>query len=80
MGFPARIYTHGWVLALWIAGYMTVPFIAIGILGKRINHVARKSGSITLPEVLGKQLKSDAVTLVATGIIILFMFFYFKLL
>ena len=76
MGFPARIYTHGWVLALWIAGYMTVPFIAIGILGKRINHVARKSGSITLPEVLGKQLKSDAVTLVATGIIILFMFFY----
>ena len=76
MGFPARIYTHGWVLALWIAGYMTVPFIAIGILGKRINYVARKSGSITLPEVLGKQLKSDAVTLVATGIIILFMFFY----
>ena len=76
MGFPARIYTHGWVLALWIAGYMTVPFIAIGILGKRINHVARKSGSITLPEVLGKQLKSDAVTLTATGIIILFMFFY----
>ena len=76
MGFPARIYTHGWVLALWIAGYMTVPFIAIGILGKRINQVARKSGSITLPEVLGKQLKSDAVTLVATGVIILFMFFY----
>ena len=44
--------------------------------GKRINYVARKSGSITLPEVLGKQLKSDAVTLTATGIIILFMFFY----
>ena len=20
MGFPALIYTHGWVLALWIAG------------------------------------------------------------
>ena len=76
MGFPARIYTHGWVLALWIAGYMTVPFIAIGILGKRINYVARKSGAITLSEVLGKQLKSDAVTLTATGIIILFMFFY----
>ena len=76
MGVPGLIYTHGWVLALWIAGYMTVPFIAIGVLGKRINYVARKSGAITLPEVLGKQLKSDAVTLTATSIIVLFMFFY----
>ena len=76
IGFPAKIYTHGWVLALWIAGYMTVPFIAIGLLGKRLNYVARKVNAITLPEVLGKRFKSDSVTLVATSIIVLFMFFY----
>ncbi|MEE3177231.1 MAG: hypothetical protein VX269_07750 [Verrucomicrobiota bacterium] len=76
IGFPAKIYTHGWVLALWIAGYMTVPFIAIGVLGKRLNYVARKVNAITLPEVLGKRFKSESVTLVATSIIVLFMFFY----
>ena len=24
-GFPSKIYTHGWILALWIASYMVVP-------------------------------------------------------
>ena len=55
---------------------MTVPFIAIGLLGKRLNYVARKVNAITLPEVLGKRFKSDSVTLVATSIIVIFMFFY----
>ena len=32
MGFPALIYTHGWVLALWIAGYMIVPLVGMGLL------------------------------------------------
>ena len=38
MGFPALIYTHGWVLAWWIAGYMIVPVVALGLFAKRINH------------------------------------------
>ena len=34
MGFPSLIYTHGWVLALWIASYMVVPLVGMGLLGK----------------------------------------------
>ena len=34
MGFPALIYTHGWSLALWIAGYMALPLVSMAILGK----------------------------------------------
>ena len=43
-GFPSLIYTHGWVLALWIASYMVVPVCTMGLLGKRINQVAPKNG------------------------------------
>ena len=45
MGFPSLIYTHGWVLALWIASYMVVPIVGMGLLGKRMNRLARQSGS-----------------------------------
>ena len=32
MGFPALIYSHGWVLAWWIAGYCVAPLIALGLV------------------------------------------------
>ena len=32
MGFPSLVYTHGWVLALWIASYMLVPLVGMGLL------------------------------------------------
>src|ERR1044071_9895987 len=25
MGFPSLVYTHGWIVALWIGGYTGVP-------------------------------------------------------
>ena len=76
MGFPAKIYSHGWVLALWIAGYMVVPLVAMGAMGKRLNQVARKAKAVTLPEVLEVRLHSRSVGLVATVMIVFFMFFY----
>ena len=66
MGFPSKIYSHGWVLALWIAGYMVVPIVAMGVMGKRLNHVARQVKGVTLPEVMQRRLGSGAVGLVAT--------------
>ena len=52
MGFPALIYTHGWVLALWIAGYMIVPLVTTGLLAKRLNQVSRKANAVTVPDIL----------------------------
>src|ERR1700722_3163108 len=48
-GFPAYIYSYGWVMALWIASYMIVPMTAMVLLGKRLNQVARVSGAVTVP-------------------------------
>ncbi|OYP36386.1 sodium:solute symporter family transporter [Rhodopirellula sp. MGV] len=76
MGFPALIYTHGWTLAFWIAGFMMVPLMSMGLIGKRINQVARKSNAVTIPEILGARYASPRVTLVATGLLVFFMFFY----
>jgi Na+/pantothenate symporter len=72
-GFPSKIYTYGWVLALWIASYMVVPICAMGLLGKRINQIARKVGAITIPDLLRDRFQSRAFALVATVLIVYFM-------
>ncbi len=74
-GFPSKIYSHGWVLALWIASYMVVPICTMGLLGKRINQVARLSGSITVPDVIRDRFGSALFGLVATALIVFFMSF-----
>ncbi|MEM1443788.1 MAG: hypothetical protein AAGF67_15690 [Verrucomicrobiota bacterium] len=76
MGFPSLIYTHGWVLAWWIAGYMVVPIIALGLLAKRINQVGRIAGAITIPELLRRRFESREVGNLATLLVVFFMFFF----
>jgi Na+/proline symporter len=74
-GFPSKIYTHGWILALWIASYMVVPICAMGLLAKRINQVARLSGAITVPDVLRDRFRSTGFGLLATLLIVFFVSF-----
>lgn len=74
-GFPARIYSHGWILALWIASYMVVPICTMGFLGKRINQVARISEAITVPDVLRDRFRSPGIGLLSVSLIVFFMSF-----
>lgn len=74
-GFPSKIYSHGWILAVWIASYMVVPICTMGIFGKRINQVARKSGAITVPDVLRDRFDSRALGLLASLLIVFFISF-----
>lgn len=76
MGFPSLIYTHGWVLALWIASYMLVPIVGMGLLGKRVNRLARQSGAVTVPDLIKARFKSETVGMIATLLVLFFMFFY----
>jgi len=75
IGFPALVYTHGWAVGLWIGGYMIVPIVAMGLLGKRLNHVARCTAAITLPDVLRDRFQSPVLGTTATGLIAFFMVF-----
>ena len=76
MGFPSLIYTHGWALVLWLGSYVVVPLVGIGLLSRRLNQVARKSGSITVPEMMRKRLGSAQVGHVATVLLVFFQFFF----
>jgi Na+/pantothenate symporter len=73
MGFPSLIYTHGWVLAFWIGGYMVVPLVMMGLLGKRINQVARKTGAITVPDLICERFASTGLGALTTLLIVFFM-------
>lgn len=74
-GFPAKIYTHGWILALWIGSYMVVPICTMGLIGKRLNQVARTSGAITIPDVLRDRFNSARFGLLTVVLIVFFMSF-----
>ncbi|MCA9060392.1 MAG: hypothetical protein KDA85_17905, partial [Planctomycetaceae bacterium] len=72
-GFPSLIYTHGWVLALWIGSYMVFPICTMGFFGKRLNQVARKTGAITVSDVLRDRFDSAPLGLLSTSLIVFFM-------
>ena len=72
MGFPSLIYRYGWILALWIAGYTVVPLVTMGVLGKRLNQVARYLGSITIPDLLRDRFQSETLGVLASVLIIIF--------
>lgn len=75
IGFPSLVYTHGWSVALWIGSYMIVPIVTMGLLGKRINQIARKTGAITIPDILRDRFESPLFGGIATGLIVFFMAF-----
>ncbi|MBP87850.1 MAG: hypothetical protein CMJ64_14195 [Planctomycetaceae bacterium] len=75
IGFPSLVYTHGWIVGLWIGSYMIVPIVSMGLLAKRVNQVARTTGAITIPDVLRDRFESPAFGATATGLIVFFMVF-----
>lgn len=76
VGFPSLVYSHGWVVALWIAGYMIVPLCSMGLLAKRLNQVSRRAGAITVPDLLRARFESRAAGIGATLLIIVMLSVY----
>lgn len=73
MGFPSLVYTYGWVVGLWICSYMVAPLTVLGVLGKRIGQLARKTGAITLPDLFRERYGSPALGLLTSIFIMLFL-------
>ena len=74
-GFPALIYTEGWIMALWIASYMVVPVCCMGMLGKRINQVARKTGAITVPDIFRDRFRDSGLGVLSSLLLVFFLVF-----
>lgn len=75
MGYPAFAYKHGWVVSLWIAGYVVVPLTGFAILAKRFSQLSRRTGAITVPDLFRERYGSPAIGLVASLLIMFFMSF-----
>lgn len=75
MGFPSLVYTHGWAVTLWIAGYMVVPITGFGVLGKRMAQLSRRTGAITVPDLFRARFNSPTLGLVASLFILFYMSF-----
>jgi SSS family solute:Na+ symporter/sodium/pantothenate symporter len=73
MGFPSLVYKNGWVVALWIAGYMIVPVMSFAVLGKRLAQLSRRTGALTLPDLLRERYRSPAAGLLASIFIVIFL-------
>jgi SSS family solute:Na+ symporter/sodium/pantothenate symporter len=75
VGTPSFIYVHGWIMALWICGYMVGGLVSKGVLAKRLNQVSRFSGAITVPDVLRDRFQSPALGLLASVFLLVFLIF-----
>ena len=73
IGFPSMVYTHGWSVALWISSYMLMPLVALGLVAKRLNQLARKTDSITIPDLIQARFSSPVFGLISTLLIVFFM-------
>ena len=75
MGFPAFVYSHGWIVLLWIGSYMVVPLLSFAVVGKRLAQLSRMTDSFTVPDLLRERFADPRVGLVSSIMIITFMSF-----
>ncbi|MFM7594134.1 MAG: sodium:solute symporter family transporter, partial [Isosphaeraceae bacterium] len=73
LGFPSLVYKYGWVVGLWICSYMVVPITVLGVLGKRIGQLARRTGAITLPDFFRERFASPMLGLITSILVIFFL-------
>lgn len=73
MGFPGYCYKHGWIGLVFIGSYMVVPLMGFAILGKRVAQLSRKTGAVTLPDLLRERYDSPALGVISSLCLITFM-------
>src|SRR3954467_3532703 len=76
IGFPALIYTHGYILFLWIGSYMVMGIVGMGVLGKRLNQMAGKTRIITGSDLLRDRYESPAIAIFASVAIFVLLVAY----
>src|SRR3954452_10419022 len=73
VGFPSLVYTFGWVVGLWICSYMVAPLTVLGVLGKRIGQLSRKTGAITLPDLFRERYSSPTLGMLTSLLVMFFL-------
>ena len=58
VGAPSLAHHYGWPVMLWISGYIVVATTGMGIMGKRIAEIGRRTGALTFPNLLRDRYES----------------------
>ena len=73
IGAPSLAHRYGWILLLWIASLMVVATVGMGVLGKRVAELGRRTGALTFSDLLRDRFESNTVgTVSGIAIIILY--------
>ncbi len=70
LGYPSLVYSYGWSMAFWVSGSIVTAIVGLGIVGKRINRLARQTGALTLVDLLRDRYESSAVGVVYAIVIV----------
>ncbi|GAB4147744.1 MAG: hypothetical protein Tsb009_21110 [Planctomycetaceae bacterium] len=70
LGYPSLIYSYGWSMAFWVSGSIVTAVVGLGIVGKRINRLARQTGALTLVDLLRDRFQRDSVGVVYAVLIV----------
>ncbi len=70
LGYPSLVFSYGWTMAFWVSGSIVTAVIGLGIVGKRINRLARRTGALTLVDLLRDRFGSDAVGVTYSAVIL----------
>ena len=76
IGVPGLIHSYGWILFLWIAGFMVVVTTGFGILGKRVGQVGTRTGALTFPDLLRDRFESPLIGILSAVMIVLLYLAY----
>jgi len=70
LGYPSLVYSYGWSMAFWVSGSTVTALVGLGIVGKRINRLARQSGALTLVDLLRDRFKNNSLGVVYALVIV----------
>jgi sodium/pantothenate symporter len=76
LGYPSLVYSYGWSVAFWVSGSTVAALVGLGIVGKRINRLARQTNALTLVDLLRDRYKSKAIG-IAYAIVVIFVTFVY---
>lgn len=70
LGYPSYVYSYGWSMAMWVSGSTITALVGLGIVGKRINRLARQTGALTLVDLLRDRFNSPAIGIIYPIVIV----------
>ena len=70
LGYPSLVFSYGWTMAFWVSGSIVTAVIGLGIVGKRINRLARRTGALTLVDLLRDRFGSNAVAVTYSAVVL----------